>query len=307
MILGIDIGGTTVKFGVVTTEGEIITKDAHDTHAWDDDSELFVHNLVAIINDYRNNYEIEGIGIGIPGLLSVDRRSTLSLANIPALDNLNLLDKLEKALPDLPIKIENDAKCAAIGETHFGTHADLNNYLLISLGTGVGGGLVLDKKLFIGVNGNATEIGHIPLASGKMLEDQVGQEKISALTAEWLSKPEYAGSSLQGSKITPKVIFDAAEAGDQMAKDIFFYVGECVGEILVGVARLLDLTNYVFAGGVAGAIDYITPGVQSKMAKSLPSYYTDQIDIRRASLKFETGLLGAAALIMDELSVVSHG
>ena len=305
MILGIDVGGTTVKFGVVTLEGGIVEKKAYNTHAWDSSVEAFIENLTAIILDYQERFEITGVGIGFPGLLTTDRISTYMLANIPCLNDQPVVSMIREKIKNIPIKIENDAKCAALGEIYFGQHHDLNSYLMISLGTGVGGGLVMDRSLFIGINGNATEIGHIPLSDGLVLEDHVGQEKITAFTTLWLQKEQYKNSLLQHEELSPKTIFDAAENGDQCAKDVFFYVGECVGEMLIGVMRLLDLSTFLLAGGVSGATDYIRPGIISKIKEHLPPYYTDKLDIRKASLNNEAGILGAASLIMHEHETIS--
>lgn len=304
MILGIDVGGTTVKFGIVSVDGEILDKKAYDTHIWDSSASSFVENVISIIQSYQASYEISGIGIGLPGLLSADRRSTLDLANIPSLNNQPILSMLEKKIKNVPIKIENDAKCAALGEVFFGEYDDLDSYLMITLGTGVGGGLVINKKLFIGINGNATEIGHILLSDGDTLENHIGQEKISRFTRDWLKKEKYKSSLLQGKVLSPKEIFKAALEGDKCAKDVFFFVGECVGEMLVGVIRLLDLTTFLLAGGVAGASQFIEPGIRSKLEESLTPYYTKQVKIKKATLSADSGILGAASLIMHEISTV---
>ena len=299
MILGIDIGGTTLKFGVVTFDGEILEKKIHDTHACDDNHEDFLEVMLSFIKDFRERYEITGIGIGLPGLLSPDRMSTYTLANLPALNYISIVSLLKKEVKDIPIKIENDAKCAALGEMYFGNHKHLRDYLMIALGTGVGGGLVIDGKLFIGVKGNATEVGHIPLSDGITLEDHIGQEKITAYARKKLEEQQYANSSLHGKEISPKVIHEEALNHDQRSIDIFHYVGECIGEMLVGVIRLIDIDTFLLAGGVSGATEFIKPGIESVLHKLLPPYYVDHLSILRASLSADSGLLGAASLIME--------
>ena len=306
MILGIDVGGTTVKFGVVTIDGRITEKKAFDTHSWDSSAESFVENLISIIKSYQQEFDISGIGIGLPGLLSPSRKSTYNLANIPCLNNQPIVPMLEKEIKNIPIKIENDAKCAALGEVYFGENQDLDSYMMISLGTGVGGGLIINKKLFIGINGNATEVGHIPLSDGISLENHIGQEKISQFATKWLKEERYKNSILQDMEISPKAIYSAAKKGDKCAKAIFFYVGECIGEMLVSVVRLLDLTTFLLAGGVAGASEFIEPGIISKLKKHLTPYYTDKIDIKKATLSADSGILGAASLVMHEVSTVQN-
>lgn len=301
MVLGIDVGGTTVKYGVVTESGDILDKQAFDTHAWEDSAISFVTNLTDRIKQYQEKYDIKGIGIGLPGLLSQDRRSTHSLANIPVLSNQPILDMIENQVPNTSIKIENDAKCAALGEMYFGDNADCGDYLFIAMGTGVGGGYVIDGELFIGSNGNGTEIGHIPLKDGITLEDRIGQEKITARAYEALKSSKYAASILQERKLSPKVIYDAAVAGDFCAKVIFEEVGNYIGETLVGIIRFADVHRFILGGGVAGAFEFIKPALERYIKKELPSYYTHDLEIRKASLDAESGILGAASLVMSEL------
>ncbi len=268
MVLGIDVGGTTVKYGVVTESGDILDKQAFDTHAWEDSAISFVTNLTDRIKQYQEKYDIKGIGIGLPGLLSQDRRSTHSLANIPVLSNQPILDMIENQVSNTSIKIENDAKCAALGEMYFGDNADCGDYLFIAMGTGVGGGYVIDGELFIGSNGNGTEIGHIPLKDGITLEDRIGQEKITARAYEALKSSKYAASILQERKLSPKVIYDAAVAGDFCARVIFEEVGNYIGETLVGIIRFADVHRFILGGGVAGAFEFIKPALERYIKKN---------------------------------------
>lgn len=301
MILGIDVGGTTVKFGVVSPEGEISQVKAFDTLKWVSDG--FVDSLKDAIKEFLSLVpEIKGVGIGWPGLLSVDRKKVIALPNIPSISDLDIVDILNEEFPELPVKIENDAKCATIGELYFGNIEGLDNFVLVTLGTGVGSGAVIDKKLFLGARGNGMEIGHMLLDNGKSLEQHIGIQHIINYTKERIEK-ENPKSSVVGSEISPKTIFEAAGNGDEFAISVFDYVGDKLGRNLVSVVRTLDITTILLGGGIAGAFEFIAPAARRVMEQYLPEYYIKDLTIEQAYLTNQVGILGAAGLLMEDVKV----
>lgn len=301
MILGIDVGGTTVKFGVVSPEGDISQVKAFDTLKWVSDG--FVDSLKSAIKEFLALVpEIKGVGIGWPGLLSVDRKTVIALPNIPSISDLDIVDILNEEFPELPVKIENDAKCATIGELYFGNIEGLDNFVLVTLGTGVGSGAVIDKKLFLGARGNGMEIGHMLLENGKSLEQHIGIQHIINYTKERIEK-ENPDSSVVGSDISPKTIFEAAGNGDKFAISVFDYVGDKLGRNLVSVVRTLDITTILLGGGIAGAFEFIAPAARRVMAQYLPEYYIKDLKIEQAYLTNQVGILGAAGLLMEDVKV----
>lgn len=304
MILGIDVGGTTVKFGVVSPEGEISHIKSYETPKWVGAG--FVESLKKAIHDYLEQVpELRGVGIGWPGLLSADRTSIIELPNIPALRNLPVVHQLNNAFPELPVKIENDAKCATLGELYFGNIKDLDNFILITLGTGVGSGAVINKKLFLGARGNGMEIGHMLLPGGKTLEQYIGLQQIITY-AQYRINQENPKSPIVGEEITPKLIYEAASSGDKFAMSIFDYVGEKLGQNLVSVIRALDITTILLGGGVAGAFDYIVPMTKTILQEYLPEYYLKDIRIKQAHLTNQVGILGAAGLLMENYQISNN-
>lgn len=299
MILGIDVGGTTVKFGVVSPEGTISNIQAYDTHQWV--TAGFVQSLKAAIRDYIDMVPaIQGVGIGWPGLLSADRKHIIELPNIPAVKDVPVVKYLEEEFPGLIIKIENDAKCATMGELYFGNIKDLDNFILVTLGTGVGSGAVINKKLFLGARGNGMEIGHMLLDNGKSLEQHIGIQHIINY-AELRINQENPQSLVVGKDITPKALYEAALQGDKFAISIFDYVGEKLGENLVSVIRTLDVTTILLGGGIAGAFDFIVPMTKKTIEKYMPQYYLNDLTIKPAFLTNQVGLLGAAGLCMESV------
>jgi glucokinase len=208
---------------------------------------------------------------------------------------------LNSKYPKVLFKIENDAKCAALGEYYFGAHQGIDNYILVALGTGVGSGVVMNGKLFIGARGNGTEIGHIPTHTGKTLEEHVGLKNLVRYAKELLAADlKYKSSLHDAVEIDPKLIQDHAEKGDQIALEVYQHAGRVLGEAMVGVIRVLDLNNILLGGGISPAIELMKPSMLEVLNKHLPTYYTHDLQIKQASLSNDAGLLGAAALILEK-------
>jgi len=297
MVLGIDIGGTSLKFGVVTKAGEIIHRDKFATDEFVKNG--FEQSLANAIEKTLKSYpDIVGVGIGFPGLLSADRKKVVLLPNIPALQGIAITDYLKAKFPKLTIKIENDAKCAALGEFQFGEKG-LDNFILVTLGTGVGSGCMINKELFIGARGNGMEIGHILMSNGLTMENQIGLAPILEYAKKVVIQ-EGSSSMLYGKEVTMHGLCEAASKGDKAAKEVFAYVGRVLGQGLVSVIRVLDVNTVILGGGVSYGFDYFITELKAALTKFLPPYYTEEIAIKRATLSNDAGLLGAAGLVMIE-------
>lgn len=294
MILALDIGGTSSKFGLISSKGKTTEYKKYDTANAVKESGLDGF-LEREIRSYLEEFPgIEGIGMGLPGLLSKERKEILELPNIDSKDPLPIVDLLSAKFPDVPIKMENDAKCATLGEFYFGNHKDLDNFLLVTIGTGIGSGVIIDGKLFTGARGNGLELGHIPAGKeGKTLEEQTGLNGFLDYAAKRIGS---ADTRLKAENLTARDIFDAAEQGDELAISLFGYMGDLLGEALVAAVRLLDVTTILLGGGVSGAFKYIVPELRKMLDTHLPPYYTDSLKIEKASLGNDAGLLGASSL-----------
>ena len=297
MVIGIDVGGTTIKFGVIKLNGEIAFAKRIDTMqaAAAGITDAMIKEVKSIIAEFP---EVEGIGIGFPGLVSKDRKNVILLPNVPGVANEEVVAKFKKELPKLIVKIENDAKCAALGELQFGEAKGMTDFLFISLGTGVGGGYICDKKLFLGSRGNATEVGHMftPM-EGKTVEQHLGLHQITEYANNLAKDPAFATSDLSKQNINPKLIFEAATKGDKLALAVWEHVGKALGYGLISMMRFSDVNKFVIGGGVAGAFDFFIPEAEKTIRENLPSYYCDGIEFRKASDGENAGILGAASLI----------
>ncbi len=299
MILGIDIGGTTIKLGVVDEKGNILTASKFPTEEWTNPAEKLTELIEKECAKFQKEYEIEGVGIGVPGQISADKESILELTNIPSLNGFALRSEVQKVLPKLKVVIENDARCAAMGELQFGGHG-FDSFVLMTLGTGVGGGVVINRQIFTGANGNAGEIGMIPVGKGLYLENYVGQRQIVQYATDLLQDKLYITSVLKQDKdlSVEKIYFAATDFNDSCAKAVFKYAGTLIGEALLSIIHLYDVHNIVIGGGVGNAFDLIKPAAETVLKQRLMNYYYKDLQIVKASNQSDTGIIGAASLVL---------
>lgn len=289
---GIDIGGTNIKIGKVNSQGRMLKKTKYATKA----EKEFVPYFLGIMNEeFQKSPDINKIGIGLPGVISKDGGTLLEIPNIPNLNGVNLLGMLTSRFPEKIFHLENDAAAAALGEYYFSTDDTPENYIFITLGTGIGGGIILDKGIFKGGDGNSAEIGHILSNNGKTLEQNIGKAGIMKRFRELKGKvdsPLYASKS----RIEPKTIALAGLQGDKAGIQIFTELGVYLGEALVAAIRLLDIKTVIIGGGLSVCFDIIQKPLWDCFQTHLTHYYTRQIQIKQATLGNEAGILGAASL-----------
>ncbi len=295
--LGIDVGGTNVKFGVVKTDGELISKVKYPTADLRRNRQFVQHFLEAIDEQLSEHKEINKVGIGVPGTLSHDRTITLEMANLSDLNGVHLYDKLHAAFPHIQFHLENDANAAALGEYYFGSNPLPETYLFITLGTGVGSAAIIDKKIFKGGNGNAMEAGHIIAADGRTVEDNIGKKGIVEMAKQAIeSYGDATSMALLADELDAKKVVKAAKKGDQAAQEVFQKVGFVLGECLVSLVRILDAKTILIGGGVAQTFPLIEESIYQALRKHLTPYYLQDMQIQPATLGNEAGIIGAASL-----------
>lgn len=288
---GIDIGGTNIKIGEVDANGKMLSKTKYPTKAEKD----FVPYFLKVLQlEFEKHPEVEKVGIGIPGVISKDRNSLLEIPNIANLNGVNLKAELSAAFPDKNFSLENDAAAAALGEYYFGSAKIPENYIFITLGTGVGGGIILDKDIFKGGDGNSAEIGHILSANGKTLEQNIGKKGILKRFKKLEGKVVSPLYKLE--KVEPKTIALAGLEGDKAGIKIFGEVAEYLGESLVAAIRLFDIKAVIIGGGLSVCFDLIQKPMKKFLNANLTDYYTKNLQITKASLGNNAGILGAASL-----------
>ena len=245
------------------------------------------------------NKDIKKVGIGLPGMLNSDRTVPLEITAIPEIDGMPMVDMLTKRFPGVEFFLANDANAAALGEYYFAEEKITENYIFITLGTGVGGAAIINKKIFTGGDGNAMEPGHVPSRNGRVLERNIGKVELLLLANQ--RRKEFNGETSLSADgdISTTGLVAAAGAGDELAVQIWTEVGEMLGEALASLIKILDIKQILIGGGLSASFDYILPAVEKTLDYWLNDYYKNGLIIRRATLGNDAGLLGAASLCFD--------
>jgi glucokinase len=295
--LGIDVGGTNIKMAFVNGAGEASHHKKVSTASLRKKKKFLKHFIKVVGEQIGLRPEIDKVGIGLPGTLSKDRSTTLEVPAIPQLDGVNLKEALSTAFPGKSFFLENDANAAALGEFYFPKdNIKLpDNFIFITMGTGIGGAAIINGKIFKGGDGNGMEVGHIFSRNKKLLENNIGKQGIIDLTKIFLENTE-AINPFKKEKFTSSDIVSAAEKDNELVLEVFDVVGQILGEALVSVVRILDIKTIVIGGGLSASFDYIIPSIDQVLNRHLTPYYTIELYIKRATLANQAGIIGAASL-----------
>lgn len=266
---GIDVGGTAVKLGLFDAEGNLLEKQEIPTRTEKNGENILPDIARALTGFSVDARAASGIGIGVPG--PVDAQGVVNRCVNLNWGVFNLHEALS-ALTGLPVRAGNDANCAALGEFRKGGGMGCRSALFVTLGTGVGGGIVLGGKILGGAHGVGGEIGHIPVSApdrypctcGKRgcVEQYASATGIVRLTREALSASGADSTLRQVSSLSCKDVFDAAKAGDELAARVLEQVFDYLGEALASACCVCDPERIILGGGVSRAGDYLLSGVR---------------------------------------------
>ena len=311
--IGIDVGGTNVKIALVDGEGKIIYSNSVPTYA-QMGYEYTVNNIKQAIRDLMKETntdakEIEGIGFDFPGQVDYKTGVVKLAPIIPGWVNVPIAQMIEEEF-NIPTRIDNDVRCAALGELKFGAGKGCENFVCITVGTGIGSGLVINGQLVRGAANAAGEIGHIKLQMNGgpicgcgdtgCLEAFASGPSIVAMAQEYLKGGkstkfrEMAGAD---GEITPYIVAKAAEAGDPVAKRIFEIVGTYIGMGLVSVINLLNPEKVIIGGGVAAAGDLLLDPIRKTIKERAMVVAGNSVEIVPAELGNSAGVIGASMLV----------
>lgn len=295
--MGVDVGGTHLKIGLVSREGEIISFDKEDTKGYREDPRGFSTCFLEVIGKYLAKYpEVDKVGIGLPGLISKDRTTTLEIPAIPELNGYQLKKNLSEKYPGIVFRMENDANAAALGELKFGTSDPSEDFLFITMGTGIGSALVDDGKIFKGARGNGLEMGHMLSRGNARLETLIGRNGILNIMERMIhAYPEKAGE-LVDKELGTHLLVDTAVKGNPVSLMVFEEVGDILGEAIVSTIRILDVNEVYFGGGISAGLEFMLPSLEKTIRQYLTNYYLHGLKLKKASLENNAGTLGAAAL-----------
>lgn len=308
--LGVDIGGTNIKFGIISDTGKIIKKSMIETHRQGGPKKVIKQLLKGISEILEDNkFKLAGIGIGAAGSVNSEKGTVENPPNIPGWKKV-FLGKIISEEFGLKIFLDNDANAAAIGEMHFGAGEKLNSFVMVTLGTGVGGGIILNRKIYHGDYGAAGEIGHTVIdfngpkcncGSNGCIEAYVGNHYlVKRIQKEMKSRADTKIWDLinyDTEKLNPIVIGEAAELGDEYAKLIIAQTGEYLGFAFASVANILDITTFIIGGGVAGFGEPLINSAQKKASERVMVPLRKRIKVLSAKLKNDAGIQGASALV----------
>jgi len=311
-VIGIDIGGTNLRGALVDSEGNIL-KRAKILSEADQGIDKLIENLSSFIADISKGEKVANIGVGIPGIIDSKTGIITQAPNIMNVDDYPLRSVLnEKLGSDLNVVIENDANSAAVGEWWMGAAKDVNSMIMITLGTGVGGGIVLDGKLWTGADGMAGEIGHITIyPEGALcncgnygcLESYASATAIRRMVHEGL-EDKHLNTALRETtenahiEDIPRIVMEVATAGDKFSLSIWKEVGTALGIGIADLVNLLNIEMVVIGGGVSNAWDLFVHTTIEEAKKRAFRAPMQRAKIEKGLLKDDAGILGSVYLAL---------
>jgi len=322
--IGVDLGGTNLRIAAVDNDGKLLDKLTSGTEV-QRGRDYVIREMCDAIESltakHRASGQLTGIGIGVPGFIDMETGTVMRSPNLPDWLNFPVRDQIEQRL-STQVVLENDANAAAMGEKWLGAGRDADHMAMYTLGTGVGGGLVFNGRLWHGMNGMAGELGHFnvepeghPCGCGSRgcLEQYASATAIVRMAHEAIARgeaDEMAKASRGNVEFNSRVIYGLAIQGDPAALKIYHTVGRALAIGIGGMVNALNLPMYVIGGGVASAWDAFAPAMFDEMkvrssiygltAPDIPNAPKKHTVVTRALLGSDAGLYGAARLPMLE-------
>ncbi len=320
--VGIDIGGTNTKFALVSEDGKVLSSQKMPTPSVSKESTdkidgLLVKNLKkflnnasikALISDVSNATNIVGIGLGAAGLIDRENGKVIESPNISAINGLAIREKFEKEF-SLPVILENDANTYAYGEKWIGAGKDFDNFVVLTLGTGLGGGLIYHSELYEG----PAEIGHMtivpsgrycPCGSYGCLESYASGR---AIVDRAISSLEKGAESMLAKccdgnfyKITPQLIYETSLDGDSLSREVFREAGHFLGIGIANLINILSLEAVIIGGGLTGAWDMFIEETKKEVLKRAFKPLSGKVKILKSALTKDAGSIGAACLLFKK-------
>jgi len=301
IVAGVDIGGTNTVLGLVTRDGDCIAETNFPTQRHSDFSKYLgqiATEVLSLIKRQSEEFQLVGVGVGAPNGC-YNSGNIVDAANLRWKGSLPLASGL-KALLNVPVAISNDANAAALGEMLFGGAKGMKNFIVVTLGTGLGSGLVVDGKLVLGSDGFAGELGH----TAGCLETYVSAPGLRR-TAFKLLADSIEPSALRNysyDQISSKQIANLADQGDRISLEAFEYTGAILGMKLADVVALLSPEAIFLFGGLSNAGKHIFEPTKRHMEKNLFPIFRNKVKLLPSALKGKNAaVLGAAALIFQDL------
>ena len=310
--IGIDLGGTNIK-GALVKQGEGILDQVSIPTEADQGRDHVLDRVATLVHELsqKTDQEVDAVGIGVPGMVNRAGDIVSYPPNFPGWKEEPVPTLLQERV-HRPCFMGNDANLAALGCARFGVGLGYDDFIMITLGTGVGGGIIMDRHLYVGPHGSAAELGHVvinyhgPLSNSNTrggIEAYLGQRFLSRFAADLIRQhPEnplqkYAANDFEG--LDPLALYEEAVRGNVLAIDILKQSGEKLGYAIVNYIHVLDIRTIVVSGGVARAGDYLLEPARETARKYLMPPFREGFDILYEPLSNEAAMLGAASLAME--------
>ena len=314
-VVGVDVGGQTTKIGVVDTRGEVLTQSVIRTDTYGTDAEAYITALAdaikKVVEAAGKTGEIRGVGVGAPN----GNYYTGEIAFAPNLawaanSSVAFSKGLSEKLDGIPVSLTNDANAAAVGEMAYGVARGMKNFIMITLGTGVGSGIVINGQVVYGHDGFAGELGHTCVVRnngrtcgcGKQgcLEAYCSAIGVAKTANEWLAASEEPSVLRQCESITSKDVYDAAKEGDALALRVFEYTGTLLGRQFADFVAFSAPEAIVLFGGLARSKEFLYEPILNAMNENLLAIWKGKVKILFSSLKeSDAAILGASALAWE--------
>ncbi len=315
-VVGVDVGGQTSKIGLVSARGEVLAQSVIRTDVFGEDSDAYLKALAEAIKACvaeagKTKDDIRGVGVGAPN----GNYYTGQIAFAPNIEwaskgAVDFAKSLRAYLDDIPVSLTNDANAAAVGEMTYGVARGMKDFIMITLGTGVGSGIVIDGKVVYGHDGNAGELGHTsvvryngrPCGCGKTgcLEAYCSAIGVARTAREWLEAGNEPSLLREVVDISSKDIYDAAKEGDALAIRVFEHTARILGHSLANFVAFSAPEAIVLFGGLARAKEFLYEPMCKAMEENLLKQWRGKIKIMFSQLKeSDAAILGASALAWE--------
>jgi glucokinase len=305
--VGVDVGGTKIAAGVVSPEGKLLNEVRYPTA---NVRERLLSTIAEAIAEVKRGYEVGGVCLAVPGFILARENKVLSAANLEAIEGIPLKEELG-GRTGLQVTVENDANAAAWGEFRFGAGKDVDDLVFVTLGTGVGGGVVSHGVLLRGARGTGGELGHITVqpagprcgcGNHGCLEALASGTAIGRRAREVAAQRPDSALGRLAMERTPlgEYVLDLARKGDEAALEVLREAGTWLGIGLASFVNIFDPEVIAIGGGVSGAGELVLEPARRELRLRSYSPSRDLVEIRTATLGAESGMLGAAALARGE-------
>lgn len=310
LVIGIDIGGQSAKYGVVNMAGEVLAQDTWKTAVPPTEAQVYVDTLAKALKELLAKHNIEsgrihGIGVGAPNG-NYYTGQIESAPNLPWAHQTVDFAKMLEAATGLPVKLTNDANAAALGEMKYGVAQGMRDFIMITLGTGVGSGIVIGGQMVYGHDGFAGELGHTvaipdgrPCNCGKKgcLEAYCSAIGVGRTAREWLDESDEPSELRSLKNITSKDVYDAAKKGDKLAIRVFEFTGRLLGTKLADFIAFSAPEAIILFGGLAHAKEFLTKPVVEAMNEEVLGLWKGKVKLLYSGLpEADAAILGASAL-----------